>query len=168
MPFLIPYGLRKIWGHPANRGPVGLRALARCLSRSGAWASYQLQKQLGVFPAQGPVIPWVDGKRVRLLGSSQQSQAGLYYGLSDWPSIQFLRRYLRHGDLCADFGANVRTYSLLLARQAGAANVHALRAFRATSASCTPTCGSTAALALSVRWSMMWPWPIARGWCCSA
>jgi len=71
------------------------------------------------------VIPWVDGLRVRLLASSQQSQACLYYGLSDWPSMQFLRSYLRPGDLCADIGANVGLYSLLMARQAGAASVHA-------------------------------------------
>ena len=62
---------------------------------------------------------------MRLLTSSQQSQACLYYGIPDWPSMQFLRHYLRPGDLCADIGANVGIYSLLMARQAGAANVHA-------------------------------------------
>lgn len=30
---------------------------------------YQLQKQLGLFTAQGRVIPWIDGRRVRLLSS---------------------------------------------------------------------------------------------------
>ena len=125
MPALLPYGLRKIWSHPANRAPGGLRALARCLRRSSAWACYQLQKQLGLFPAQDRMIPWIDGLRVRLLASSQQSQACHYYGVPDWPSMQFLRRYLRPGDLCADIGANVGIYSLLLARHAGAANVHA-------------------------------------------
>jgi hypothetical protein len=125
MPALLPYGLRKIWSHPANRAPGGLRALARCLRRSSAWACYQLQKQLGLFPAQDRMIPRIDGLRVRLLASSQQSQACHYYGVPDWPSMQFLRRYLRPGDLCADIGANVGLYSLLMARQAGAANVHA-------------------------------------------
>jgi FkbM family methyltransferase len=62
---------------------------------------------------------------VQLLSSSQLSQACLYYGLGDWPSMQFLRRYLRPGDLCADIGANVGVYSLLMARRAGAAHVHA-------------------------------------------
>jgi FkbM family methyltransferase len=125
MPDLLPYGLRKIWSHPANHAPGGLRALVRCLDRSGAWACYQLQKQLGLFPAQGRVIPWIDGLRVHLLSSSQLSQACLYYGLPDWPSMQVLRRYLRPGDLCADIGANVGIYSLLLARHAGPTNVHA-------------------------------------------
>lgn len=125
MPSLIPYGLRKIWAHPANRAPGGLRATTRCLARSGAWGSYQLQKQLGLFPARGRVIPWIDGLRVRLSSSSQQSQACLYYGIPDWPSMQFLRRYLRPGDLCADIGANVGIYSLLMARHAGAGHVHA-------------------------------------------
>jgi FkbM family methyltransferase len=125
MPLLLPYGLRKIWGHPANRAPGGLRAVARCLRRSGAWGSYQLQKQLGTFPSEGRVITWVDGLKVHLLRSSQLSQACLYYGLSDWPSMQFLRRFLRPGDLCADIGANVGIYSLLLARFAGASSVHA-------------------------------------------
>ena len=124
-PALLPYGLRKIWGHPANRAPGGLRAIARCLGRSSLWANYQLQKQLGLFPAQGRVIPWIDGLQVRLMANSQQSQACLYYGVPDWPSMQFLRRYLRPGDLCADIGANVGIYSLLLARHAGALNVHA-------------------------------------------
>ncbi|MEA5474684.1 FkbM family methyltransferase [Synechococcus sp. CCY9201] len=124
MPSLLPYGLRKIWGHPANRSPGGLRALVRCLGRSGAWASYQLQKQLGLFPSQGRIIPWIDGLRLRLLSTSQQSQACLYYGIPDWPSMQFARRFLRPGDLCADIGANVGVYSLLLARHAGGTNVH--------------------------------------------
>jgi len=121
----LPYGLRKIWGHQANRAPGGLSAVARCLRRSGSWGSYQLQKQLGTFPDEGRVIPWVDGLQVHLLRNSQQSQACLYFGLSDWPSMQFLRRFLRQGDLCADIGANVGTYSLLLARHAGASSVHA-------------------------------------------
>lgn len=105
--------------------PYGLRVMARCLRRSGAWASYQLQKQLDIFPAEGRVIPWVDGLKVHLLRSSQQSQACLYYGLSDWPSMQFLRRYLRPGDLCADISANVGIYSLPRTRHACATNVHA-------------------------------------------
>lgn len=125
MPSPLPYGLRKIWSHPANRAPGGLRALLRCLGRSSSWGRYQLQKRLGVFPRQGRVTPWLDGLQVRLLTSSQQSQACLYYGIPDWPSMQFLRRYLRPGDLCADIGANVGIYSLLIARHAGPANVHA-------------------------------------------
>ena len=125
MPSPLPYGLRKIWSHPANRAPGGLRAAARCLRRSYAWESYQLQKRLGLFPRQGRVVPWIDGLQVRLLTSSQQSQACLYYGTPDWPSMQFLRRYLRPGDLCADIGANVGIYSLLIARHAGPAQVHA-------------------------------------------
>ena len=92
---------------------------------SGPWFRYQLQKQLGLFPAQGRVIPWEDGMRVLLLSSSQGSQSCLYYGLHDYPSMQFLRRYLRPGDLCADIGANVGIYSLLMARHAGATQVHA-------------------------------------------
>ncbi len=123
----LPYGLSKIWEHPGNRAPGGLRAVARCLCRSGAWGSYQLQKQLGTFPAKGRVIAWVDGLKVHLLRNSQLSQACLYYGLSDWPSMQFLRRFLRPGDFCADIGANVGIYSLLLARYAGASSVHAFK-----------------------------------------
>jgi len=125
MPSLLPYGLRKLWSHPANLAPGGLRALVRCLGRSSAWASYQLQKRLGLFPNQGRLIPWIDGLKVRLLTSSKQSQACLYYGTPDWPSMQFLRRYLRPGDLCADIGANVGIYTLLIARHAEPANVHA-------------------------------------------
>ena len=125
MPVLLPYGLRKIWSAPSNRAPGGLKALKRCLERSGAWFRYQLQKQLGLFPAKGRVIPWEEGMRVLLLSSSQGSQACLYYGLHDYPSMQFLGRYLRPGDLCADIGANVGIYSLLMARHAGATHVHA-------------------------------------------
>ncbi|WP_411875898.1 FkbM family methyltransferase [Vulcanococcus limneticus] len=39
--------------------------------------------------------------------------------------MQCLRRYLRQGDLCADIGASVGLYSLLMARTAGAGNVQA-------------------------------------------
>ena len=122
---MIPYGLRKIWSSRANRSPGGIKALALCMSRSAAWSQYQLQKQLGIFPPQGRSIPWVDGLRVQLLSNSQASQACLYFGIGDWPSMQFLRRYLRPGDLCADIGANVGIYTLLMARCAGSSNVHA-------------------------------------------
>ncbi|WP_338441295.1 FkbM family methyltransferase [Synechococcus elongatus IITB4] len=122
---LIPYSLQKIWNHPAHRSLSGLPALIAPLSRSCAWGGYQLQKQLKLFPAEGRIIPWVDDLKVQLLSSSQQSQTCLYYGLGDWPSMQFLRRYLRLGDLCADIGANVGTYTLLLAQRSGARNVHA-------------------------------------------
>lgn len=125
MTHLVTYGLHKIWIHPANRAHGGIQTLVRCLVRSGAWATYQLLKQLGLFPAQGRVIPWIDGLRVRLMSSSQLSQSCLYYGTPDWPSMEFLRGYLRPGDLCADIGANVGIYTLLMARRAGAANVHA-------------------------------------------
>lgn len=122
---LVTYGLHKIWIHPANRAHGGIQTMVRCLVRSSSWARYQLQKQLGLFPEQGRVIPWIDGLRVRLLTTSQQSQACLYYGTPDWPSMEFLRYYLRPGDLCADIGANIGIYTLLMARRAGAANVHA-------------------------------------------
>jgi hypothetical protein len=78
---LVPYGLPKTWSAPSNRAPGGLCGLKRCLGRSGAWAGYQLQKLLGLFPAEGRVILWADGLRVHLLSSSQLSQACLYYGL---------------------------------------------------------------------------------------
>ncbi len=78
-----------------------------------------------MFPPQGRVMVWVDDLRVQLLTSSQLTQACLYYGLSDWPSMQFLHRYLRSGDLCGDIGANVGIYTLLMARYAGAGSVHA-------------------------------------------
>lgn len=122
---LIPYSLQKIWNHPAHHSLSGLTSLTRPLQHSSAWAAYQLQKQMKLFPAEGRIIAWVDDLKVQLLSSSQQSQACLYYGLSDWPSMQFLRRYLRLGDLCADIGANVGTYTLLLAQRVGARNVHA-------------------------------------------
>ena len=106
-----------------------------------------MQKQLGLFHAQGRVIPWIDGLRVRLLSSSQKSQACLYYGTPDWPSMQFLRRYLRTGDLCADIGANVGIYSLLLARLE-------------ISPSCGPTCGSIVVIASRCT---TWPWQTVMG-----
>ncbi|WP_010316296.1 hypothetical protein [Synechococcus sp. CB0205] len=55
---LVPCGLRTIWSSPANRAPGVLPALARCLRRSGAWGSHQLQKQPDLFPAQGMPSRW--------------------------------------------------------------------------------------------------------------
>ncbi|WP_259701113.1 MULTISPECIES: FkbM family methyltransferase [Synechococcales] len=121
----FPYGLRKIWSHPSHCASGGLRGLSHRLGGTVRWATYQLQKKLSLFPATGRVIPWVDGLKVQLLTNSQGSQSCLYYGLFDWPSLQFLRRYLRPGDLCADIGANMGTYRLLMARWAGAQSVHA-------------------------------------------
>ena len=70
-------------GHPASRALGGLRALAflRC---SSGWGRYQLQA-VGLVAQAGRLIPWIDGLQLRLLTSSQLSQACLYYGIPDWP-----------------------------------------------------------------------------------
>ena len=48
-------------------------------------------------------------------------------------------RCLRPSDLCADIGTNVGIYSLLIARRAGATNVHAFECLRGHTPSCFPT-----------------------------
>ena len=75
--------------------------------------------------------------------------------------MQLLRRYLRPGDLCADIGANVGIYSLLIARHAGPVNVHAFECLPSNIPSCAPTCGSMAALEPMASRSTAWPWPSA-------
>lgn len=120
---ILPYGLSRIWAHPHNRDLEDRLILRQCLRRSATWATYQLEKHLGRFPNEGRSLAWVDDLRLYLRADSQSSQACLYYGLGDWPSMQFLRQYLRKGDLCADIGANVGIYTLLMAQHAGPASV---------------------------------------------
>ena len=51
--------------------------------------------------------------------------------------MQFPRRYLRTSGFCADIGANVEYYSLLMARQA--ANIHTFKCLPGnTKTSCQP------------------------------
>ncbi len=120
MPSLIPYGLRRIWSHPAHS------SLWLKLHHSQLWLRYQIRKQLDLLPPDGRLIRWGPDRslRIQLHPSSQLSQVCLYYAQPDWPSTSFLLRYLRRGDLCVDIGANVGVYTLLMASIAGPEQVH--------------------------------------------
>ena len=93
--------VRRIWGHPENRGRRG-RAVARYV----AWQAWQRTVR------RPWTVPLVPGRRIRCHPHSSAA-AVLYYGLPDPMEMRFLLDYLGAGDVFVDVGANHGVYTLL-------------------------------------------------------
>jgi len=101
--------LQYIWHHPANRGRQ-LRAIYRAVK-------WQIRKRL----VSGPLdILVFDTLKLRCYPDSPSASLVIYCNESpDFHEMQFMRRYLRHGDAVLDVGANIGVYTLLAASRIG-------------------------------------------------
>ncbi len=95
--------LRFIFSHPLNRG--------RPVSTAARILGWQLRSRLT------PVVPVDFANGARLLVSRRMYGAtgNVYCGLHEFEEMSFLLHFLRPGDVFADVGANVGTYSMLAA-----------------------------------------------------
>lgn len=99
----------RVWSHPCNRGH---RAAA--LARAVGW---QVYKRL----VGGAVdVRFPEGATVRCYPDSGSAGNVIYFNrYYDYHEMAFLRRYLRPGDGFIDGGANIGTYSMLVAALVG-------------------------------------------------
>jgi FkbM family methyltransferase len=101
--------IRGIVGHPLNRG-----------RRARALVGY-LRWQLGSRLVGAPVaVPFTDTARLLIARGMAGATGNIYCGLHDFGDMAFALHLLRPGDLFADVGANIGSYTILAAAVAGA------------------------------------------------
>jgi FkbM family methyltransferase len=107
----IPWLVRLVWNHPANRhGRVS--AMARLVGWQ-FWKHVVGQPREFVLADQIRLRAWPDSTVASLLIYCR--------GRPDWDEMGLLAHYLRPGDAVIDVGANIGSYTLLAAKLVGAA-----------------------------------------------
>jgi FkbM family methyltransferase len=99
---------RFIAAHPLTRDRK-LAAFARL-------ARWQLESRL----RSEVVVPWIAGTRLAVRRGMHGVTGNIYCGLHDFAEMSFMLHLLRAGDLFADIGANVGSYTVLAAGVRGA------------------------------------------------
>jgi FkbM family methyltransferase len=90
-----------IAGHPLTRDRK-LRAFARLIS-------WQVQSRL----QPEVVVPWIEGTRLAARRGMTGATGNIYCGLHEFQDMAFLLHFLRPGDVFADIGANIGSYTVL-------------------------------------------------------
>jgi FkbM family methyltransferase len=94
---------RFIASHPATRD--------RKLAAFTRYARWQLESRL----RSEIVVPWIAGTRLAVRRGMHGVTGNIYCGLHDFAEMSFMLHLLRAGDLFADVGANVGSYTVLAA-----------------------------------------------------
>lgn len=93
-----------IWNHPLSRK-----------HRAAAFARY-FRWQVSSRLAPGPIaVPFVDGSRLLVSRGMTGATGNVYCGLHEFEDMAFVLHLLGRGDLLADVGANIGSYSILAA-----------------------------------------------------
>jgi FkbM family methyltransferase len=83
----------------------------------GRWARWQLRSRL----AAGPIIvPFVNGTKLSVRAGMHGATKNIYLGLDEYRAMTFVAHFLRPGELFADVGANVGTFTVLASGVVGA------------------------------------------------
>ncbi len=90
-----------IAGHPLTRDRK-LRAFGRLLR-------WQVESRL----RREVVVPWVEGTRLAARRGMAGATGNIYCGLHEFEDMAFVLHFLRSGDLFADVGANIGSYTVL-------------------------------------------------------
>lgn len=94
--------------------PLGKRDLLGTYWRIISW-------QLRSRATRGSLIsPWVNDARLIVKNGQAGATGNLYFGLHEYADMAFFVHFLRKGDVFADIGANVGSYTILAAKIAGA------------------------------------------------
>src|SRR6056297_1744555 len=100
--------IRFILNHPMNRGRP-LSALARFLK-------WQIMSRF----REEIVVDWIDGARLAVRRGMAGATGNIYCGLHEYVDMRFVLDTLQPGDLFADLGANVGSYTVLASKACGA------------------------------------------------
>lgn len=99
---------RFIASHPLTRD--------RKLAAFARFARWQIESRLH----SEVVVPWIDGTRLAVRRGMHGATGNIYCGLHEFAEMAFMLHLLRAGDLFADMGANVGSYTVLAAGVRGA------------------------------------------------
>ena len=80
------------------------------------------------------MVQLANGMKLRAYPGFVESSLAFYVRWPDRPEIEWLRRFLRPGEVVVDVGANIGVWSLLLADVVGPENIMALEAGRVAAA----------------------------------
>lgn len=69
------------------------------------------------------IVPWVDDARLAVSRGMTGATGNIYFGLHEFEDMAFLLHFLRPGDLFADVGANIGSYTILASAVCGARTV---------------------------------------------
>ena len=100
--------IRFLVQHPLTRSD-----LPRALGRVARW---QIESRL----RRQVVVPWIGGTRLLVKRGMTGATGNIYAGLHEFAEMAFVLHLLRAGDLFADIGANVGSYTVLAAGVRGA------------------------------------------------
>ncbi|KLE36070.1 FkbM family methyltransferase [Aurantiacibacter luteus] len=104
---------RAAWSHPLAAG-----------DRLGTlWRIFRWQVQSRL-DGRGRTVPWVNDARLYVRRGMTGATGNIYHGLHEFADMGFFAHFLRPGDVFADVGANVGTYTVIGAKVCGA-KVHA-------------------------------------------
>jgi FkbM family methyltransferase len=101
--------VRHILSHPVGR--------RRPVASLGAWLGWQLRSRVFKSPA---VVPFVGTTRLVVEPGMTGATGNIYTGLHEFEDMAFTLHFSRPGDLFAEVGANVGTYTILAAGVGGA------------------------------------------------
>jgi FkbM family methyltransferase len=100
--------VRLIAAHPLTRD--------RKLAAFARYARWQLESRLRA----EVMIPWIEATRLAVRRGMHGATGNIYCGLHEFTEMAFVLHLLRAGDLFADIGANVGSYTVLAAGVRGA------------------------------------------------
>jgi FkbM family methyltransferase len=100
--------VRFIGSHPLTRD--------RKLAAFGRFVRWQLEIRL----RSEVIVPWIAGTRLAVRRGMHGATGNIYCGLHEFAEMAFTLHLLRPGDLFADIGANVGSYTVLAAGVCGA------------------------------------------------
>jgi FkbM family methyltransferase len=92
---------RYVASHPLTRDRK-LRAFSRLLR-------WQIESRM----RREVVVPWVEGTRLAARRGMAGATGNIYCGLHEFEDMAFVLHFLRPGDLFADIGANIGSYTIL-------------------------------------------------------
>lgn len=69
------------------------------------------------------VVPWIEGSRLAVHRGMTGATGNIYAGLHEFADMAFLLHFLRRGDIFADVGANIGSYSILASAVRGATSI---------------------------------------------
>lgn len=101
----------------ARRHPLARRAPLRALGNIARW---QLRSRLAPGPHREA---WLGGTCLVARRGMTGATGNIYYGLHEFFDMGFLLHFLREGDLFADVGANIGSYSILASGVCGAHSI---------------------------------------------
>ncbi len=104
---------------------LGRSIASHPLTRDRQWRAYArfVQWQVRSRMHGEVIVPWIGNVKLAARRGMTGATGNIYMGLQEFDDMAFVLHFLRKGDLFADIGANVGTYTLLASGVCGASTI---------------------------------------------